>query len=151
MLNQILKFAVFSSIALFLRTRWKRLSTCIAAILVAVYAHSEYLDYVAALPVDTREAVGASQYVLAGFVLKNSVIIVAILAVVVPELRQSQRRRRRARAAESSRKTVAKASPKLAESGVADETGYGDGFDFLRHRRKLRTRNEQIIGDKLST
>ena len=148
MLNQILKFAFVSSIALFLRRRWKRLSACIAAILVAAYAHSEYLDYVAALPVETQKAAGASEFVLAAFVLKNLVIGVAILVVAVPELRYSQSRRRRGIGEEKSPKTAAKSSPKIAEPGLADDPSNDDGFDFLRHRGRLRTRNEQILQDK---
>ena len=147
MLNQILKFAFLSSVALFLRRRWKRLSACFAAILVAVYAHSEYLDYVAALSVETRNAAGASEYVMAAFVLKNFVIVVAILAATVPELRHSQRRRRGI-GEERSPKTAQKSSPKIAESGLADDPSNDDGFDFLRHRGRLRTRNEQILQDK---
>ncbi|MDE0451171.1 MAG: hypothetical protein OXI90_05315 [Gammaproteobacteria bacterium] len=146
MLNQILKLAFVSSAALFLRKRWQRLSWCTAVILAAIYAHSEYLDYVAALPVGTREAAEVSEHLLMAFVLKNTAIVISILAAILPDLRRPRNRRGRgSRAA-----PVGGASPDVKDTVETEERSCGDGFDFVRHRRKLLTRTEQIMRDKPS-
>ena len=90
MLNQILKFTLISSVALFLRKRWKRLSACALAIVAAFYIHGEYLDYVGALPAGTPAAAQAGEYLLTVFLLKNAVIAAAVLVVIVLEVRASR-------------------------------------------------------------
>ena len=144
MLNQILKLAFVSSALLFLRQRWRRLCWCTAVILTAVYVHSEYLDYVAALPGGMPEAVEASEHMLVAFVLKNTAIGVSILAAIVPELRRSWQRRRR----DTTVETVDGASKNVPDSKEAEQRNRDDGFDFLRHRRKLSSRTEQIMREK---
>ena len=146
MLKHVLKLAFVSSVVLYLRNRWQRLAWCAGAILVAAYAHSEYLDYVAALPAGSREAGAAREYVLLSFVLKNTVIGTAILSFIVPELWRFQRRHRRI----TGRQSIDRTPPEVNQSKRADVAASGDGFDFLRHGHKLSTRNEQVIRDKRS-
>ena len=151
MLNQILKLAVVSSVALFFRPRWKRLSACTFAILAAAYAHSEYLDFVAALSAGSGKAASAGEYMLLAFALKNIVIGIAVVAAILPELRRGRRGRRRASADEPAQsEAVGKASPKIVESALSSKTEQGDGFDFLRDGRKLPTRAERLLRDKPS-
>ena len=73
-----------------LRPRWKRLAASLGVIVVAFYAHGEYLDYLDALPVAEvpRESVAWA------FVLKNAVVAFSLVAAVLPELRRARFRRR---------------------------------------------------------
>ena len=151
MLNHLLKFALVSCVVIFLRQRWKRLTASAAAILIAAYTHSEYLDYVAALPVGSNEAMAASDYVLLAFVLKNTIIGIAILGVIGPEFRRLKHERSRVDSATRARsKTLGQNPPKIAESDQSQNADFDDGFDFLRRRRKLLTRNDQLIRSKPS-
>lgn len=149
MLNQIFKLAVVSGIAVFLRPRWKRLSACALAILVAAYGHSEYLDFVAALPPGTEESASAGDYILLAFALKNIVIGIAIIAAILPEMRRYWRKDRLGSADESAQTRAAgMALPRIGESEPSTETLQGDGFDFLRDGRKLSSRADRLIRDK---
>lgn len=143
MLNQILKFTLVSSIALFLRKRWKRLSGCALAIVAAVYIHGEYLDYVGALPAGTPDAAQAGEYLLTAFLLKNAVIAAAVLVIVVLEVRASRGKRTAAGRTED---TASSATPQ--DAPLSSEERQGDGFDFLRKRGKLASRTEQLIRGK---
>ncbi|MCY3624282.1 MAG: hypothetical protein OXH68_21560 [Gammaproteobacteria bacterium] len=78
---------------LWARSRWRWLAPCGGAILVAVYAHSECLQYVAGLAVDSEEASIARSYQGFAFAAKNVVIAGALLTYFVYEMRVSKRRR----------------------------------------------------------
>jgi len=79
---------------LWARSRWRWLASCGGAILVALYAHSEYLQYVAGLPADSDEAANAAKsYLGVAFAAKNIVIAGALLTYLVYEMRVSKRRR----------------------------------------------------------
>ena len=142
MLNQILKFTLISSVALFLRKRWKRLSACALAIVAAFYIHGEYLDYVGALPAGTPAAAQAGEYLLTVFLLKNAVIAAAVLVVIVLEVRASRGKG----TAHARQENAASSSPE--DAPPSSGAGQGDGFDFLRHRRTLASRSEQVIRGK---
>ena len=149
MINQLLKFAVVSGAVLYLRRRWKRWAACAAVILAAVHIHGEYLDYLAALPPESAEAVGAGRYVLFAFILKNAVIVAAFLIAFVPELRTSLRKRRGVAAPTDAWAEAADSdSTSEAESVRPSTVDHDDGFDFLRRRRKLADRKEQLIRSK---
>ena len=151
MLNQIFKLAVVSSVALFLRPRWKRLCACAFAILVAAYGHGEYLDFVAALPAGSDEAARGGEYMLIAFALKNMVVGCALVAAILPELRRGRPTRPRAPGDETAESDAAgMPSPKVVESARSNKTEEGDGFDFLRDGRKLSTRAERLIREKSS-
>ena len=82
-----------------MRTRWKWLAGCGASILVAIYLHSAFLDYVAALAPESDEAVAIRNYVTPAFFAKNVVILGSLLTYFLFEMRLSRRgRSRRGRA-----------------------------------------------------
>lgn len=78
---------------LWARSRWRWLVPCGGAVLVALYAHSEYLQYVAGLPADSDESNAAKSYLGIAFAAKNIVIASALLTYLVYEMRVSKRRR----------------------------------------------------------
>ena len=147
MLNQLLKFTLISGFLLWLRRRWKWLVGCGAVIALAMYLHSEFLAYVAALPPGSDRAAAASEYISAAFFAKNLMIFGALLTYFVVEMRASRRhgatRRRAASGAGSTRNdsTVGEVAP-------ADSDGADDGFDFLRHGQRLESRADKVLGTK---
>lgn len=84
---------------------------------------------------------------LLALVLKNVAIGMAILVAVLPEFRRSRRRERRPN--KSRPEVASSAHPKSMDAALSEEIG-DDGFDFLRHPRKLANRSEQIIRGKPS-
>lgn len=149
MLNQIIKLAVVSGVAVFLRPRWKRLSACAFAILVAAYGHSEYLEFVAALPPGSGRLASAGEYMLLAFALKNIVIGIAIIAAILPEMRRCWSKDRLGSTDESAQtRAVGMARPKIGESAPSTGRVQGDGFDFLRDGRKLSSQADRLIRDK---
>lgn len=147
----MVKIVLVSSVLAYLRTRWRRLAACGAAIVAAVYLHGEYLAYMA---IATPEAtVSAGGGVLLAFVLKNAVIFVALIVAVLPEVRNGLRRVSRRGAIRTSDAKSAPRKPHRGERGATEPSGEDaveDAFDFLRHRRKLSTPADRIIGSKPS-
>lgn len=148
MLNQLLKFTLVSGFLLWLRRRWKWLLGCASVIVAAMYLHAEFLAYVAALPPESDRAAAASEYISAAFFAKNVVILGSLLTYFLVEMRASRRSRDKPRRATSpavSRQNTA------AEAGSAgNDDAPDDGFDFLRHGRKLENRAEKVIKGKPS-
>lgn len=147
MLNQLLKFTLVSGFLLWLRRRWKWLAGCGGVILAAMYLHGEFLDYVEALPAGSEEAALAGEYIAVAFAIKNIVTFASLLTYFLVEMRASKRRRRHG--------TDAVDMPRTTEPGASrgssmseDETEADDGFDFLRHGRKLESRAEKVIRNK---
>jgi len=93
MLNQLLKFTLVTGFLLWLRSRWKWLLGCSAVILAAMYAHGEFLAYVAALPPDSPSAAAAGDYISTAFFAKNLVILGALVTYFSVEVRATRRRR----------------------------------------------------------
>ena len=150
MFNHLLKLAVVSGAWFYLRTRWKRLLACSAAALAAIHLHGEYVEYVTTLPASASQAVAAGEYMLLALIVKNAVVGISILVVIVPELRRSNGRTRGLKDEAGARPDVASNSDhKPVESAPFKEIR-DDGFDFLRHSRKLATRSEKIISGKPS-
>lgn len=150
MLNQLLKFTLVSGFLLWLRRRWKWLLGCASVIVAAMYLHAEFLAYIEALPPESDRAAAASQYISVAFFAKNVVILGSLLTYFLVEMRASRRNRDRSRRAAS----PAARSPgqnTTAEAGsAANYDAPNDGFDFLRHGRKLENRAEKVIKGKPS-
>ena len=111
LLYQILKAGAVIQAWRWLRPRLIGLVVLILTILVVLVAHSEYLSYVARTE-DT-------QYLLMSYLLKWGSLLLAILIYVI--YAWVAKRNARARAANTSLPTEP----------------LGDGFDFLRNKRKL--------------
>ena len=143
LLKGILAVAIWKR---WLRHRWKWLSACVAADLAAIYLHGEFLDYVAALPADSSQAVTAGGYVPLAFVLKNTVIVGSVLAYSLFEIRAS--RGRKTNRLGPATNSASRAAGELASGEAPPADSASDGFEFLRHRRKLESRAEKIIKRK---
>lgn len=148
MLNQLLKFTLVSGFLLWLRRRWKWLLGCASVIVAAMYLHAEFLAYVAALPPESDRAAAASEYISVAFFAKNVVILGSLLTYFLVEMRASRRNRDRPRLASS---PAAPRQNTASEAGsAANDDATDDGFDFLRHGRKLENRAEKVIKGKPS-
>ena len=90
MLNQLLKFTLVSGLLLWLRRRWKWLLGCGAVIVMAMYLHGEFLDYVEALPPGSEEAAIAGEYIAVTFAVKNVVIFASLLTYFLVEMRATR-------------------------------------------------------------
>jgi len=148
MLNQLLKFTLVSGFLLWLRRRWKWLAGCGGVIAAAMYLHGEFLDYVEALPPGSEEAAFAGDYIAVAFAIKNAVIFASLMTYFVVEMRASKRRRKdQPRSVDVAGTTEPGPSPRRG-SGRDDESKADDGFDFLRHDRRLESRADKVIGNK---
>ena len=87
------------------------------AIVLILYAHSEYISWV--------EISGRKIFLGYSYLLKNILIIILIIAFYIYARRQQKK------------------SPKV-EKIVQEEEKY-DGFDSLRKKEKLKTEYEQIL------
>ena len=149
MLNQLLKFTLVSGFLLWLRRRWKWLAGCGGVIAAAMYLHGEFLDYVEALPSGSEEATVAGDYIAVAFAIKNVVIFASLLTYFLVEMRASKRRRKDRTAAVDAGTNGPSPSPRRG-SLKGDESKADDGFDFLRHGRKLDSHAEKVIKTKPS-
>lgn len=148
MLNQLLKFTIFSGFLLWLRRRWKWLAGCGGVILAAMYLHGEFLDYVEALPAGSEGAALAGEYIAVAFAIKNIVIFASLLTYFLVEMRASKRRRRHGTDAVDMPRTTERRASSRGSSMSEDDAEADDGFDFLRHGRKLESRAEKIVKSK---
>ena len=148
MFRELRSLAVSVALIAFLRPRWKRLAACLTAALVVLYAHAEYLSYVAALPYGEREAHSLAWT----FVAKNAALIVVVLAAAIPEVWIRARTRGKVRTPPASLTASKVRLPGFARPSdaatpaAAEPTEAGDGFDELRRKPKLKTHAEQILG-----
>ena len=148
MLNQLLKFTLVSGLLLWLRRRWKWLAGCGAVIAMAMYLHGEFLDYIEALPPGSEAAAIAGEYIAVAFAAKNVVIFASLLTYFLVEMRASKRRRKdRVGVGGMAGTTEPPQSPRRG-SMSGDDPKADDGFDFLRHGRKLDSRAEKVIKTK---
>ena len=147
MLNQLLKFTLVSGFLLWLRRRWKWLAGCGGVIVAAMYLHGEFLDYVEALPPGSEEATIAGDYIAVAFAVKNVVIFASLLTYFLVEMRASKRRRKDRPAVDVAGTSEAGPSPRRG-AVRDDDSKADDGFDFLRHGRKLENRADKVIGGK---
>ena len=154
MLAQLLKVTmvatVGATVVVWMRRRWKWLGACVAAILAAVYLHAEFLDYVAALPASSNQAVVASDYIPLAFVLKLTIIVCSLLAYFLFEIRISRRRNTNRRSSRSTEVLSSRTAVESISDGASapDARKTDDGFDFLRRKQKLQGRAEKIINRK---
>lgn len=154
MLGRLLvKAAGASGILDVLRPRWKWLAACLGAGLLAHYLYAEYVEYVRLLA-DMGVADAISRRLSAAFVGKNAVIVVLAVAYLCFEVRLAKRQRTETQAGV----TLGRPSGKARLSEVAEGTqesaarapdaanpAADDGFDFLRHGRKLESREEKLM------
>jgi hypothetical protein len=130
MLNQLLKFTLVSSLLLWLKPRWKGLlALCVAVILVHI-VHGEYLGYV--------ELSGDRSLLVWSYVFKWIALLAAVLVYLFFVLFGSRRSSPR------SAKGAGSGAPDPLANGPAD-----DGFDFLRHKKELKSRADVVISEEV--
>lgn len=129
MLNQLLKFTLFSSLLLWLKPRWKGLlALCVAVVLVHVI-HGEYLGYV--------ELSGDRAFLVWSYILKWAALAVSVLVYLFFILSPT------GKAAPGAAIRRASRTPDPVASGTAD-----DGFDFLRDKKQLRSRADMVTSQE---
>ncbi len=150
MLNQLLKFTLVSAFLMWLRRRWKWLAGCGGVIVAAMYLHGEFLDYVEALVPGSEEAAIAGEYIAVAFAIKNVMIFASLLTYFLVEMRASTRPRKDRSGTGGIAVIAQRGLTSRGGSPSGDDSQPDDGFDFLRHRRKLEGRAEKIIKSKPS-
>ena len=162
MLRRLFGWAFATTGFLWLRPRWKWLASCVGFVLLAEYLHGEYVEYILLLaPVRGGDAIVGP--LSAAFALKNGAIVVLVVVYACFEIWLAKRRRQGTKKIEGgSRKRAVSASngDNPHQNGERSEArddqdepppaspDTDDGFDFLRHGRKLRTRSEKIMERK---
>ena len=148
MLAQLFKVTLAATVLVWVRRRWKCLGACVATCLAAIYLHTEFLDYVAALPAGSNQAVTAGGYIPLAFVLKNTIILGSSLAYLLFEMRTSRRQKTNRTA--PTENSSSRAAVESMSGGVpaSDTNNTDDGFGFLRHGRKLESRAQKVIKRK---
>ena len=155
----LVKAAGASGVLLLLRPRWKWLASCFGAALLCQYLYAEYVEYVRLLA-DMGDVDVLGSWLPAALIAKNAAIVLLALAYMSFEFRLAKRQRNSRTGADSAEvgriKPLAKArrrevvdvtheSSPASPARDAATTTADDGFDFLRHGRKLRTRTEKIM------
>lgn len=154
----LVKAAGASGILLLLRPRWKWLAACFGAALLCQYLYAEYVEYVRLLA-EMGDVDVPGSWLPASLMAKNAAIILLILAYASFEFRLAKRQRTFRTGADSAEVSRIKPSAKARRREVvvthesspaspapdAAATTADDGFDFLRHGGKLRTRTEKIM------
>lgn len=151
MLGRLLvKAAGASGVLDVLRPRWKWLAACLGAGLLAHYLYAEYVEYVRLLA-DAGVVDAISRRLSAAFVGKNAAIIVLAVAYLCFEVRLAKRHRTGTQAGASRGRPSGKARPSEIAEGTQESgppavnAAADDGFDFLRHGRKLESRAEKLM------
>ena len=146
---------------LWLRARWKWLASCLGLALLTNYLHGEYVEYIQLLA-SIREGDAVVGSLSAAYALKNVVVVGLIVAYLWFEVRLAKGRKQGTPRVAGSRKhgfTASKGASRHANeehSEAKDDQDEpppaspdtDDGFDFLRHGRRLRTRSEKIMERK---
>ena len=161
MLGRLLvRAAAVSGVLGLLRPRWKWLAGCVGAGLLAHYLYADYTAHVRLLA-DMGAVDDLSGQLSVAFVGKNAVIVGLVVAYLWFEARLARRPRTAgssaARREESGVTASAKAGrapdprtqatnqPSTGSDEAATHPGADDGFDFLRHGRKLETRSQKLM------
>lgn len=130
MLNQILKFTLFTSLWMWLRPRWRGLLALIVFIGLVTLGHGEYLDYVK-LSGDSSFLIWS--YAVKWLLIATGLLMYFLLVVMWPKPRKASEGR------------SAGGKGQAATSGGKPED---DGFDFLRNKKRLQTRAEKLLDEK---
>lgn len=166
MLRAISRLAFASSIFLLLRPRWKWLAPCVGLAVLAEYFYGELVEHVQLLAsVGEGDAIVGSLSTF--FALKNVALVGLLVVYIGFEVRLAKRNREGASTGGGARKAErgfsAAEGSGLREDNLRGKGGHpeasdgqnkrppaaadgDDGFDFLRHGHKLRTRSEKIMG-----
>lgn len=158
MLRGISSLVFASSGFLLLRPRWKWLASCVGLAVLAEYIYGEYVELVQLLA-SMGEGDSIVGSLSAAFALKNVLLAGLLVAYIGFEVRLAKRKREGASTVGGKGEHGGAAEGgSLGDKGGRPETSDGqnkppsvsadgdDGFDFLRHGRKLRTRSEKIMG-----
>ena len=150
MINQMLRLGVLIATGRFLKQRWKGLVLVLGTWIVLWFLHSEYVSYV--------ELSGDRRWVMHATLLKLALYGCSVgLYVLLVERRLWPRRLKMpppagTHATSSAGATAAHdvhtphpASPHTAPPNTTTPHT-GDGFDFLRHTRKLRGSTDKLLG-----
>ncbi|MFK7733834.1 MAG: hypothetical protein AB8B48_19595 [Pseudomonadales bacterium] len=136
MLNQLLRFTLFSSALLWLRPRWRGLLALTASVVLIHVLHSEYLGYV--------ELSGNSDFLVWSYVCKWLALVVCVslyVGLAVYGLKAPGKS-----APQQVRSAADVSLDRAAKEPVSEpEMATDDGFDFLRSKQKLESRADKII------
>ena len=158
MLGRLLvKAAGASGVLDVLRPRWRWLAACLGAGLLMHYLYGEYVEHVRLL-VDLGAVDTTSGRLSAAFIGKNAAIVLLAVAYLCFEVRLAKRHRtagthvdsadvsRGSPSTRTRRREIAEATHESTQpASDAANTAADDGFDFLRHGRKLETRAKEIM------
>lgn len=135
MLNQLLKFTLFTTVWLWLKPRWRGLLALAVFVLMVNILHSEYLDYV--------ELSGEKQHLVWSFAIKWALIILGLAVYALATSLMGK-------PAATSKKKAGKKVPdsKAATGDDGTKPAGDDGFDFLRKKKVLETRADKLISGK---
>lgn len=142
MLNQILKLGVLIATGRFLKPRLKGLAWIVLVWLLLWYAHSEYVQYV--------ELSGDTSFVLKAALIKTALYALSIGVYVLLVERPLWPRPVKMPPPQHAVQTKTATTPTSgsASAGGAKPPAGDDGFDFLRHKEKLRSPAEEIQSRK---
>jgi len=133
MLNQLLKVTLISSFLLWLRPRWRGMLALSLVVILVHVLHAEYLGYV--------ELSGNDALLIVSFVVKWSVLVVAVTVYLVMTLTRPQGK---ISAVDSRRKK------KFSAGEIDAASGEDDGFEFLRKKKRLESRAEKMLSGRKS-
>jgi len=129
-LNQILKFTLFTSLWMWLRPRWRGLLALAVFIGLVTLGHREYLDYVTLS--------GDKNFLIWSYAVKWLLIATGLLAYFLLVVMWPKPRKTRA-----GKTTGGKGQAAVVAGEVED-----DGFDFLRNKKRLQNRAEKLLDEK---
>jgi hypothetical protein len=134
MLTQLLKVGALIATGRFLKPRLKGLLWVAAVWLVLWFVHSEYVEYVQ-LSGDTSLVLKASLLKTGLYALSIAVYVLLVERRLWPKPVKMPPAHNSSVAAAVAAEPVRKALP----------TGADDGFDFLRSKRKLRNKADELL------
>ena len=130
MLNQILKFTLFTSLWMWLRPRWRGLLALLVFIGLVTLGHREYLDYVT-LSGDKDFLIWS--YAVKWLLIASGLLVYFLLVVMWPRPRQTR---------------AGKSTGSKGQAATTAAEPEDDGFDFLRSKKRLQSRAEKLLDKK---
>lgn len=142
MINQMLRLGVLIATGRFLKQRWKGLLLVLAVWLVLWFLHSEYVSYV--------ELSGDRRWVMHASLLKLALYAGSVgLYVLLVERRLWPKPLKMpppAAAPQAGIHHAANTPHNATTPAQASSPPGNDGFDFLRHKRKLKGSTDKLLG-----
>lgn len=130
MLNQILRFTLFTSIWMWLRPRWRGLLALVVFVGLVTLGHGEYLDYVT-LSGDSSFLIWS--YAVKWLLIATGLLAYFLLVVMWPKPGKAKQ---------------GKSTGGKGQAAVSAGKSEDDGFDFLRNKKRLQNRAEKLLDEK---